>query len=111
VRHSQRIGRVRRVIGDNEILERCLYSMVNEGAKILEEGIVEKPSDIDMVWLHGYGFPRYRGGPLFWADRIGAAAILEAMERLGREHGTEFWAPAPLLVRLVRDGRSFYETA
>jgi 3-hydroxyacyl-CoA dehydrogenase len=108
VRHSERVGRTRRAISDQEILERCLYAMVNEAARILDEGIVEQARDIDIVWLHGYGFPRYRGGPMFWADRIGAPAMVEAITRYGRDVGTEYWTPAPLLARMARDGRGFY---
>lgn len=108
VRHSERVGRARRTIGDEEILQRCLYGMVNEGARILEEAIVAKAADIDMVWLHGYGFPRYRGGPMFWADGLGLESILLAIEAFAREQGAEYWSPAPLLARLARDRRGFY---
>jgi 3-hydroxyacyl-CoA dehydrogenase len=109
VRHSALVGRTRRAISDQEILERCLYAMVNEAARILDEGIVEQARDVDLVWLHGYGFPRYRGGPLFWADRIGAPRIVEAIGRYGREYGAEYWTPAPLLTRMAREGRGFYD--
>lgn len=110
VRHSERVGRTRRAVPDEEILERCLYPLVNEAARILDEGIVEKPSDIDMVWLHGYGFPRFRGGPLFWADRVGARSIVETMERFARELGAEYWSVAPLLAGMGRGGSRFYES-
>ncbi len=65
-----RLGRKRRVISDEQILERMMYSIVNEGARILEEGIAARPSDIDVVWLHGFGWPIYRGGPMHWADQV-----------------------------------------
>ncbi len=107
-RHSARVGRARRVIDSAEILHRCLYAMVNEAARILEEGIVGQACDVDLVWLHGFGFPRYRGGPLFWADQVGAAAILEGIRAFGAAHGTEYWTPAPLLERLAAEGRGFH---
>ena len=94
---------------DQEILERLLYPMINEAALILEEGIAQRASDIDVVWTAGYGFPRWRGGPLFMADEIGAAKIVTAMERYGAELGNEDgrWTPAPLLKRLAESGGSF----
>ncbi len=103
---SQQAGVERRDIPDGEILERCMYPLVNEAARILEEGLAIRPSDIDVIWIHGYGFPRWRGGPMFWADSVGLDRILEAMQRWHREHG-EWMRPAPLLERLVREGRGF----
>ncbi len=104
---SARIGLDRRVIGDDEIVERCVFALVNEGAKILGEGIAARPLDIDVVWLDGYGFPATRGGPMHFADSYGLPRILAAIERLaGGRHGWA-WTPAPLLVELVRDGRNF----
>ena len=76
---AARKGINRRTISDQEILERCLYPMVNEGAKILEEGKAQRASDIDIVWINGYGWPVYRGGPMFWADTVGLDKILAAM--------------------------------
>ncbi len=111
VRHSAAVGRTRRTISDREILQRCLYALINEGAKILEERIVQTADDIDMVWLHGYGFPRYRGGPLFWADTIGAASLIDGMKAFAREFGAEYWAAAPMLARMARDGTGFYGSA
>ena len=78
---AEKAGYVRRKVEDQEILERLLYPMVNEGAKILEEGIAQRASDIDVVWVYGYGWPSYRGGPMFWADQIGAKTVLEGLER------------------------------
>ena len=95
----------RRDIGDDEILERCLYPLINEGAKIIDEGLVQRPLDIDVIWIYGYGFPRYLGGPMFHADAIGLEHVLETMTRLHDIHGEEF-APAPLLARLVGAGQS-----
>ena len=78
---AEKAGYVRRKVEDQEILERLLYPMVNEGAKILEEGIAQRASDIDVVWVYGYGWPSYRGGPMFWADQIGAKTVLDGLER------------------------------
>ena len=96
----------RRQIDDTEVIPRCLYPLVNEGAKILSEGLALRPSDIDVVWIYGYGFPRYRGGPMFWADQIGLGTIYETMKRLHDEHG-DWLKPAPLLEQLARDGKGF----
>ena len=103
---SARQGIVRRAVSDGEILERCLYPMVNEGAKILDEGIAARASDIDTVWLRGYGWPLYRGGPMFWAELEGLPQILGRLRALQREHGDDF-RPAPLLERLVAEGKGF----
>ncbi len=96
-----------RAVADQEILERCLYVMVNEGAKILEEGIAARALDIDVVWIHGYGFPAHRGGPMFWADQVGLATVYEAVRRFHETIGGAQWEPAPLLERLAREGKSF----
>lgn len=96
-----------RTVSDREILERCLYVMVNEGAKILEEGIAARALDIDVVWIHGYGFPAYRGGPMFWAGQVGLPAVLEAVERYHATLGGSPWQPAALLQRLAREGGRF----
>jgi 3-hydroxyacyl-CoA dehydrogenase len=108
VETSAQLGRTRRDIGDQEILERCLYPLINEGAKILEEGIAIRSSDIDVIWIYGYGFPIHRGGPMFYADRVGPGAIYEVMSRLHREHG-ELLAPAALLEDLAKSGKRFGE--
>jgi 3-hydroxyacyl-CoA dehydrogenase len=91
---------------DAEILERCLYPLFNEGLRILEEGVAQRASDIDVVWCSGYGFPRYRGGPMFYADTIGLPVLLAGMEKYRTIFGPMHWEPAPLLVELVRDGRT-----
>jgi len=107
VKHSQDIGVTRRRINDEEIVERLVYALANEGAHILEEGIALRASDIDMVYLAGYGFPRWRGGPMFYADTVGLAPVVAAMNRYaGMRHG-EFWTPAPLLARLAAEGKTF----
>jgi 3-hydroxyacyl-CoA dehydrogenase len=107
---SQALGMERRKISDEEIVERLVYALVNEGAKILSDGIASKASDIDMVYLTGYGFPVFRGGPMRYADEIGLWNVLRAMRRYaaadtsGRQAGA--WEPAPLLVDLVASGKS-----
>ena len=89
---------------DAEILERCIYPLLNEGLRILEEGIAQRASDVDVVWCAGYGFPRYRGGPMFYADTLGLPVLLAGMEKYRALFGPMHWEPAPLLVRLVREG-------
>ena len=103
---SKELGIERRAIDDDEIVPRCLYPLVNEGAKILEEGLALRAGDVDVIWMHGYGFPRYRGGPMFWADLVGLRTIYDAMSRLHDEHG-EWLEPAPLLKRLAEAGKGF----
>ncbi|WP_420995570.1 3-hydroxyacyl-CoA dehydrogenase NAD-binding domain-containing protein [Cupriavidus sp. 30B13] len=98
----------RREVGDEEIVERCMLALVNEGARILEEGIARRASDIDVVYVHGYGFPAQRGGPMFYAQRIGLARTLDKIRALEAAHG-EHWTPAPLLARLVAEGRQAFD--
>jgi 3-hydroxyacyl-CoA dehydrogenase len=100
-------GIPQRTIPDEEILERCLYPMINEGAKLLEEGIAMRSSDIDTVWIKGYGWPVYRGGPMYWAEVAGLDTILQRLRELQRLHGDDF-KPAPLLERLVAQGKGFH---
>ena len=83
--------------------------MINEGAKILEEGIAARPLDIDIIWINGYGFPAYRGGPMFWADQIGLDNIVAAYRRYAEQFGPHYWTPAPLLEKLASEGRGFYD--
>lgn len=92
-----------------EILERCLYPLLNEGLRILEEGVALRAGDIDVVWTSGYGFPRYRGGPMFYADTIGLSALHAGMLKYRERFGPMHWEPAPLLGRLVREGRTLAE--
>jgi 3-hydroxyacyl-CoA dehydrogenase len=106
VAESARMGIERKKIAEEEIVKRCLYGMINEGTRLLEQGIALRPSDIDITYLTGYGFPAHHGGPMFLADRIGLPNVLADIERLHAEHGF-WWQPAPLLQRLVREGRSF----
>ena len=81
--------------------------MINEGAKILEEGKALRASDIDVVWINGYGWPRYRGGPMFYADAVGLPTVLSRVNEYRARFG-DYWEPAPLLEKLVSDGRGFY---
>lgn len=99
-------GIARREISDEEIVQRTMYALVNEGARILEEGIARRASDIDVIYVNGYGFPAYRGGPLFYADEQGLPAVLATIRRFHEAHG-ELWQPAPLLERLVAEGKRF----
>jgi len=103
---ARKQGIARREIAAEEILDRILFAMVNEGARILEEGIASRASDIDIVWITGYGWPRYRGGPMFWADLQGLPAVLEKLRTLQAMHGESF-APSPLIERLVAEGKGF----
>ncbi|MES2263498.1 MAG: 3-hydroxyacyl-CoA dehydrogenase NAD-binding domain-containing protein [Pseudomonadota bacterium] len=107
VQHSADLGIERRKISDQEIIERLVYSLVNEGAQILEEGIALRASDIDMVYLTGYGFPLFRGGPMFYADTVGLPNVLGTIERLARGRHGDAWKPAPLLVKLAAEGKGF----
>ncbi|HEY6864095.1 MAG TPA: 3-hydroxyacyl-CoA dehydrogenase NAD-binding domain-containing protein [Burkholderiales bacterium] len=107
VDHSRAIGVERRTITDAEIVERCIYALVNEGARILEEGIAMRAVDIDMVYIAGYGFPPYRGGPMFYADTVGLDKIVAAIESYARGYRGESWEVAPRLARLAREGRTF----
>ncbi|TDF41857.1 3-hydroxyacyl-CoA dehydrogenase [Alteromonadaceae bacterium M269] len=107
---AERLGIQQREITDQEIIERCIYPLINEGANILQEGIAAKPSDIDVIYVYGYGFPVYRGGPMQYADQVGVKAVYDAMCRyqndLG-EHGKSWFEPSPLLKQLVDDGKQF----
>src|SRR6266496_177301 len=103
----QRLGRKKRVVSDDEILERMMYPMINEGARILEEGIAARPSDIDVIWLYGYGWPIYRGGPMFYADQVGLASIRDRLGEMAAHSKDERLEPAPMLARLADDRRGF----
>ena len=103
---AARLGIARRELSDEEIVTRCVYPLVNEGARILEEGIAIRPSDIDIVWINGYGFPPYRGGPMYYADQVGLAKVHDAIRSFRERHG-EHWEPAPLLAELAEQGDTF----
>ncbi|MEP6703139.1 MAG: 3-hydroxyacyl-CoA dehydrogenase family protein, partial [Betaproteobacteria bacterium] len=109
VNYSKELGLTRRKIPETEIVERCVYALVNEGAKILEEGIAMRASDIDMVYLTGYGFPLYRGGPMLYADQQGLVNVVASMRRFAKNpHGDpKFWEPAKLLATLAAEGKTF----
>ncbi len=106
---AKEAGIEQRDISDQEILERCLYPMINEGALILEEGIAARPLDIDIIWINGYGFPGYKGGPMFWADQIGLQNIVDAYAKYAKQCGDHYWQPAPLLAKLAKEGKGFYD--
>ncbi|MBR0708979.1 3-hydroxyacyl-CoA dehydrogenase NAD-binding domain-containing protein [Bradyrhizobium liaoningense] len=106
-----RLGRKKRAVSDEEILERMMYPMINEGAKILEEGIAARPSDIDVVWLYGYGWPIYRGGPMFWADTVGLKHIADRLAFYAKETNDPSLEPAPLLKKLAAEGKTFASLA
>jgi len=106
VEESKRLDITRRKISDDEILRRCVAAMVNEGARVLEENIAYRPSDIDVIYIHGFGFPAWRGGPMFHADLVGLPKILADVEEFHRRFGKR-WQPSALLVKLVKDGKSF----
>jgi 3-hydroxyacyl-CoA dehydrogenase len=97
-----------RKVEDSEVVERCIFALVNEGARILAEGIAARASDIDVVYLNGYGFPQHRGGPMLYADTVGLPAVVRALRRFAAEPGADAsWQPAPLLVQLAEDGKTF----
>ncbi|MFT5693202.1 MAG: 3-hydroxyacyl-CoA dehydrogenase [Oceanicoccus sp.] len=104
---SEKSQKIRRDIDDEEILARCIFPMINEGAKILDEGIAIRSSDIDVVWVYGYGWPIYRGGPMHYADSIGLDKVVAKMKEFGEITGDPVWEPAPLLVRLAEEGKGF----
>ena len=103
---SRELGKTRRKIDDEEIFRRCLFALINEGAKCLEDGTANRASDIDLVWCHGYGFPVAKGGPMFYADEIGPAEIFETLTDLAKDHGKEL-EPAKILRSLAEQGGSF----
>ena len=107
--HRQSLGITPRKISDDEIVQRLVYSLVNEAARILEDGIASKASDIDMVYLMGYGFPIYRGGPMNYADQVGLFNVVQSMKRFAQNplDDAKFWQPAPLLERLAAEGKTF----
>ena len=99
-------GRPQRTFTADEIVERLLLPMVNEGVKILDEGIALRASDIDIIWINGYNWPAYRGGPMWWAEHLGLATVLGLLRELQAAHGDQ-WAPSPLLERMVAEGLRF----
>jgi 3-hydroxyacyl-CoA dehydrogenase len=110
-RFREQKGMVPRTVTDTEIVERCVYALINEGARIVDEGIAQRSSDVDLVYLNGYGFPAYRGGPMFYGDNVGLLTVARALSRIAAVPGADaaFWTPAPLLTRLAREGKTFSE--
>jgi 3-hydroxyacyl-CoA dehydrogenase len=108
VEHSRKRNIARRTIASAEIVERALLAMINEAARILDDGVAVRASDVDAVWLAGYGFPRERGGPLYYADGLGLAMLLSRIQALAQRFGDAYWAPAPLLNRLATAERGFH---
>jgi 3-hydroxyacyl-CoA dehydrogenase len=104
---SSRLGIARRTIEPEEIVERTIFPMINEGARILEEGIAARPGDIDVIWVYGYGWPVWRGGPMYYADRLGFAHVRDRLAFYAERSGDETLRPAPLLQRLAAEGRGF----
>jgi 3-hydroxyacyl-CoA dehydrogenase len=107
--YRKEIGMTPRKIADDEIVDRLILALVNEGARILEEGIALRASDIDLVYLTGYGFPLYRGGPMFYADALGLYNVVRRMKALSAipNADADFWQPAPLIAKLADEGRTF----
>jgi 3-hydroxyacyl-CoA dehydrogenase len=106
-----RLGAKRRTIESKEIVERLLFPMINEGARILDEGIASRPGDIDVIWVYGYGFPNWRGGPMFYADSVGLGYVRDRLKGFGAQVGDGRHEPAPLLARLANEGRGFASLA
>jgi 3-hydroxyacyl-CoA dehydrogenase len=109
VEHRKSLGIEPRKISDQEIVQRLVFALVNEGARIVEEGIAARASDIDMVYITGYGFPIHRGGPMLYADQVGLFNVVNAMKRFQQNprDDASFWQPAPLLARLAGEGKTF----
>jgi 3-hydroxyacyl-CoA dehydrogenase len=107
--HRKALGITPRKISDEEIVQRLVFSLVNEAAHIVEEGIANKASDIDVVYIFGYGFPVYRGGPLNYANEVGLFNVVQAMKRFAKNplDDAKFWEPAPLLAKLAAEGKTF----
>src|SRR6202049_3253325 len=107
-RWAREAGIPQRKLSSEEIVDRCIYALVNEGARILEEGIVGRAVDIDIIYLNGYGFPAYRGGPMWYADTVGLDKVYRRISEFHQQHG-ELWEPAPVLKRLAEEGKTFAE--
>ena len=104
---SKRLGIERRELTREEIIERLLFPMINEGARILEEGIAQRSGDIDVIWVYGYGFPIWRGGPMYYADQVGLPYIRDRLQEFAKQTGDKKHEPAPLLVKLASEGKGF----
>lgn len=106
---AEKLGVVQREIGEQEIVDRCIYALVTEGARILEDGIANRSADIDVVWMNGYGFPRHRGGPMHYADTVGLDKVYETVCRFGERFDSMYWEPPTLLRKLAETGGKFGE--
>ena len=104
---SERLGIERRDISPDEIVERCIYGLITEGARILEDGMALRASDIDVVWINGYGFPAWRGGPMHFADTVGLDRVYAKVCGFRDRFGAEFWEPPTLLRELATTNRTF----
>jgi 3-hydroxyacyl-CoA dehydrogenase len=105
---ARRLGIPARPFSDAEIVERAIYPLINEGARILAEGIAQRPGDIDIVYLYGYGFPAYRGGPMFYADTVGTRVVYDRIREFSDTlQRPDDWQPAPLLEELARANGKF----
>ena len=105
------LGISRREISEEEIIDRLFFPLINEGARILEEGIAQRPGDIDIVYLYGYGFPVAKGGPMCYADQVGLKKVVERINEFAQTLGSDYWQPAPLLVKLANEGKTFSDWA
>jgi len=108
-KYRKQKGITPRKVSNEEIVERCVYALINEGARIVEDGIAQRSSDIDIVYLNGYGFPPWRGGPMFYADQVGLSEVARAIKAIALQPSADkaFWTPAPLLARLAQEGKTF----
>jgi 3-hydroxyacyl-CoA dehydrogenase len=99
-------------VSNEEIIERCVYALVNEGVRILDEGIAQRSSDIDVVYLNGYGFPAWRGGPMFYADQVGLSTVVRTLRRIAGLPGADkqISSPAPLLMQMAHTGKTFSDS-
>ena len=104
---AQRLGVEQREISEQEIIERCIYGLIAEGARILEDCIATRSSDIDVIWINGYAFPRHRGGPMHYADSIGAEKICKAISEFRKIPGLDYWECPNLLKNMVKNGTKF----
>jgi 3-hydroxyacyl-CoA dehydrogenase len=104
---ARRLGVAQRQISETEIIERCVYGLVTEGARILEDGISHRASDIDVVWINGYGFPRHRGGPLNFADTVGVKEVYRTVSEFEKRFGPEYWKPPELMRKLAEENGRF----
>jgi 3-hydroxyacyl-CoA dehydrogenase len=110
VEEAARRGLERRAISDEEIIARIMTALANEGARVLEDGFAIRASDIDVVYVHGFGYPRHRGGPMFYADTVGLPTVLARVKEY-RQHFGDYWQPSPLLEKLAAEGRGFHSDA